>query len=77
MGRMESQLNKPMLNEISLADLKRKFSARFPNSQLAQVLLSEPDTLSGAEFLAKAQTWLAILENEKRDEKWQRKEGFF
>ncbi len=69
MGRMESQLNKPMLNEISLADLKRRFSARFPNSQLAQVLLSEPNTLSGAEFLAKAQTWLAILENEKRDEK--------
>lgn len=69
MGRMASPRNEAMLKRVSLVDLKRGFLAQFPKSQLTQVLLSEPDTVSAFEFLAKTQTWLAILENERRNQK--------
>jgi hypothetical protein len=65
---MESPKIETRLKRVSLVDLKREFSTQFPKSQLAQVLLSEPDTVSVFDFLAKTQTWLAILENERRNQ---------
>ncbi len=64
---MESPKNITGDKRISLIDLKQRFSTRFPRSPLTQILLLEPDIVTISELLAKAQTWLSILENKKRD----------
>lgn len=51
--------------EISISDLKRNFTERFPNSPLTPLLLCEPDSMSIDELVAKAGTWLVFLRTEK------------
>ena len=64
---MESLRNITRDRRVSLIDLKQGFSTRFPRSPLTKILLLEPDIVTISELLAKAQTWLSILENKKRD----------
>ena len=47
--------------------LKNRFAMKFPNSEITQILLSEPDEIGSIdEFLAKVCTWLAVLDAEKQ-----------
>ena len=55
--------------EVSISNLKRNFVKKFPNSQLAAVLLCEPDSMSIEELIGKAGTWLVFLQAKGRDEK--------
>ena len=50
---------------INLAKIKVEFATHFPESNLAKVLLSEPDDMAPEVFLAKVGTWLTLLNNEK------------
>ena len=50
---------------INLKRFKLTFIEKFPNSALSTVLLMEPDDMTEEEFLAKARTWLFILETKK------------
>lgn len=54
------------LKHIDLSRIKSAFSLNFPNNPLLLILSSEPDQLSLADFVAKAGTWLAILDAEKK-----------
>ena len=47
--------------------LKKRFTHKFPNTELSHILLSEPDEMSVEEFIAKCGTWLAILDNESHN----------
>ena len=51
---------------VNIASLKIAFARKFPEHPLAKILLSEPDTLTEEEFLAKAQTWLAFFQRRER-----------
>lgn len=42
--------------EISISDLKRNFTQKFPDSPLTPVLLYEPDTMSVDDLIAKTGT---------------------
>jgi hypothetical protein len=52
--------------KINIAPLKADFAGKFPGHPLAKILLSEPDTLTGDELLAKTQTWLAFFQRRER-----------
>ena len=53
---------------IDIRRLKRFASGDLPiNSQLRNVLLSEKDTLTANDFLAKMGTWMTLLNLETRD----------
>jgi hypothetical protein len=52
--------------EISISLLKEGFSKKFPLNPLTRILLTEPDTMNADSFIAKAGTWLAIIQAEKR-----------
>ncbi len=52
---------------ISIKNIKKNFSYRYPENSLTKVLLNENDELSEEEFLAKVITWLLILENNKNE----------
>ena len=55
------------LNRVNMQILKNRFAMKFPNSEIAQILLSEPDEIGSIdEFLAKVGTWLAVLDTEKQ-----------
>ena len=51
--------------EISISDLKRNFTQKFPDSPLTPVLLYEPDAMSIDDLVAKTGTWLAFLQRER------------
>lgn len=51
--------------EISISDLKRNFTQKFPDSPLTPILLYEPDTMSVDDLIAKTGTWLAFLQRER------------
>lgn len=54
---------------IDIKKVKLKFAAKFPEHSLTKILLSEPDTLTTEEFLAKTQTWLAFFNGDGEDGK--------
>ncbi|AKA48115.1 hypothetical protein IX51_02270 [uncultured archaeon] len=56
----ESQQGK----RVSILELKRNFLGKFPSHQLSKILSAEPDSLTGEELLAKAQTWLAFFKGD-------------
>jgi hypothetical protein len=51
---------------VNIASLKMDFARKFPEHPLAKILLSEPDSLTGEELTAKAQTWLAFFHRRER-----------
>ena len=51
--------------EISISDLKRKFTQKFPDSPLTPILLYEPDAMSIDDLVAKTGTWLAFLQRKR------------
>ena len=51
--------------EISISDLKRNFTQKFPDSPLTPVLLYEPDAMSIDDLVAKTGTWLAFLRRKR------------
>ena len=51
--------------EISISDLKRNFTQKFPDSPLTPVLLYEPDAMSIDDLVAKTGTWLAFLQRKR------------
>jgi hypothetical protein len=53
--------------KVSLESLKHSFSQKFPDIELSQILLSEPDKMSVEELIAKCGTWLAILDSERNN----------
>ena len=54
--------------KVSISKLKTNFSGKFPDHPFNRLLLSERDDLTSEEFLAKAQTWLAFFQGEKKNE---------
>ena len=54
--------------KVNISKLKANFSGKFPDHPFNRLLLSEPDDLTGEEFLAKARTWLASFHGEKKNE---------
>jgi len=54
---------------IKIKKLAQNFSARYPDFTLSKILLLEPDELEDEVFLAKVQTWIAILDSEKLEVK--------
>jgi hypothetical protein len=61
-------VEKTALVSIDVSILKTRFAGKFPDHPLTPILLSEPDKLSFSDFLAKAQTWLAFFQGEKKNE---------
>jgi len=51
---------------INIKKLKLNYINKYPESSLAQVLLSEPDEMLEFEFLAKVHTWISILNRETK-----------
>ena len=51
--------------KVSLESLKHSFSQKFPDIELSQIFLSEPDKMSIEAFISKVGTWLIILDTEK------------
>ncbi len=51
--------------EISISDLKRNFTQKFPDCPLTSILLYEPDSMSIDELIAKTGTWLAFLQRKR------------
>jgi hypothetical protein len=47
---------------VSIQNLKTRVSKKFPNSEIANILLSEPDEMSVEELIAKCGTWLSIMD---------------
>jgi hypothetical protein len=58
----------PASNRIDVSMVKMQFAKKFPDHPLTHILLSEPDSLTGEELLAKAQTWLAFFKGEDESE---------
>ena len=52
--------------KVNISKLKANFSGKFPDHPFNRLLLSEPDDLTSEEFLAKAQTWLALFQGRER-----------
>lgn len=50
------------IEKLSIETLKFRTSKKFPNSEIANILLNEPDEMSIEEFIAKCGTWLAVLD---------------
>ena len=59
------QSKRELNQSISISNLKRDFSRRFPSHPLTRILLNEPDTMHIEELIAKAGTWLAFFQAEK------------
>jgi hypothetical protein len=55
------------IEKLSINTLKFRVSQKFPNSEIANILLNEPDKMSVEEFIAKGGTWLAILDSERNN----------
>lgn len=53
---------------IDISGVKATFVRNFPSHPLSKILLSEPDSVTGEELLAKAQTWLAFFHGEEKNE---------
>ena len=51
--------------EITISDLKRNFTQKFPDSPLTPILLYEPDAMSIDDLVAKTGTWLAFLQRKR------------
>ena len=49
---------------ISISELKRSFSKKFPNSEIANILLNEPSEISVEELIGAVGVWLNILDME-------------
>ena len=54
--------------KVNITELKANFTSKFPEHPFSKLLLSEPNDLTGEEFLAKAQTWLAFFHGGKENE---------
>ena len=52
---------------ISIKRVKERFSSKYPETPLSTILLREPQELTESEFLAKALTWLSVLDYEKNE----------
>ncbi|MEM0133302.1 hypothetical protein [Acidiplasma sp.] len=52
--------------KVNISRLKANYSGKFPDDPFNRLLLSEPDELTSEEFLAKAQTWLALFQWRER-----------
>lgn len=50
--------------KVNITVLKANFTSKFPEHPFSKLLLSEPNDLTGEEFLAKAQTWLAFFKGD-------------
>ena len=55
------------IEKLSINTLKFRVSQKFPTSEIANILLNEPDKMSVEEFIAKGGTWLAILDSERNN----------
>lgn len=53
---------------IDISGVKNFARSLSPNSFLRDVILAEPDQLSGVEFLAKSEIWLRICRKEEEKE---------
>ena len=53
---------------ISISQLKKDFSRKFPTHPLAQILLNEPDAMTIGSLIAKVGTWLVIAQTAKKEE---------
>ena len=53
------------IEKLSINTLKFRVSQKFPNSEIANILLNEPDEMSVEIFISKVGTWLVILDAEK------------
>ena len=47
---------------VNIHGLKTRVSKKFPNSEIANILLSEPSEMSIEELIAKCGTWLSIMD---------------
>ncbi len=48
--------------KISIHEVKTRVNKKFPNIELSQILLSEPDEMSVEALISKVGTWLVILD---------------
>lgn len=66
---IEGQIKTKSKNKqkIDIRQLKNKFTKKFLNGELTQILVLEPDEMAPEEFLAKVGTWLAICDLERRN----------
>lgn len=53
-----------MESEVSIRELKINVQKHIPDSILAGIIALEPDQLSKEDFIAKAGTWISILDSE-------------
>lgn len=51
---------------VNISRLKTRVVKKFPNSEIANILLSEVDEMSIEAFISKIGTWLALLDLEKQ-----------
>ena len=59
---LDARLGPPQTAAVSTRSLKEFVLSRFAeNDPLRQVILAERDSLTVAEFLAKLETWLVLL----------------
>ena len=47
---------------VGIHDLKTLATRKFPNSEITNILLNEPDEMSVEDFIAKSGTWLSIMD---------------
>jgi hypothetical protein len=50
---------------VNISKLKTRVAKKFPNSEIANILLSEIDTQTAEEFIAKAEVWLSVVDMER------------
>jgi hypothetical protein len=51
---------------VSIHRLKTRIPKKFPNSEIANILLNEPDEMSIEALISKVGTWLVLLDLEKQ-----------
>lgn len=56
---------------IMIRGLKERFAHKFPNVELSQILLSEPDEMSIEELIGAVGVWLNILDESNNNLKFQ------
>ena len=47
---------------VEIHQLKRRFAGKFPDNELSQLFLNEPDEMSIEALISKIGTWLALLD---------------
>jgi len=52
---------------INITQLKKNFIKKFPNHQLAKILVNTKDELPEEEFLGAVVVWLQIMDLEKEE----------